>query len=41
MRAGCDDYLAKPCAFVEVWARLEVLVRRSMVLRMDMFHAAG
>lgn len=39
MRAGCDDYLAKPYAFAEVLARLEALVRRtdrarrSMVLR--------
>jgi two-component system OmpR family response regulator len=28
MRAGCDDYLAKPYAFAEVLARLEALVRR-------------
>jgi two-component system OmpR family response regulator len=28
MRAGCDDYLAKPYAFVELLARLEALVRR-------------
>src|SRR3954449_4641935 len=28
MRAGCDDYLAKPYAFIEVLARLEALVRR-------------
>jgi two-component system OmpR family response regulator len=39
MRAGCDDYLAKPYAFAEVLARLEALARRtdrarrSMVLR--------
>jgi two-component system OmpR family response regulator len=39
MRAGCDDYLAKPYAFSEVLARLEALARRadrarrSMVLR--------
>jgi two-component system, OmpR family, response regulator len=29
MRAGCDDYLAKPYAFAEVLARLEALARRS------------
>jgi two-component system OmpR family response regulator len=28
MRAGCDDYLAKPYAFAEVLARLEALARR-------------
>jgi two-component system, OmpR family, response regulator len=28
MRAGCDDYLAKPYSFAEVLARLEALVRR-------------
>ena len=27
LRAGCDDYLAKPYAFVEVLARLEALQR--------------
>jgi two-component system, OmpR family, response regulator len=29
LRAGCDDYLAKPYAFAEVVARLEALVRRT------------
>lgn len=29
MRAGCDDYLAKPYAFAEVLARLEALERRA------------
>jgi two-component system, OmpR family, response regulator len=29
MRAGCDDYLAKPYAFAELLARLEALVRRA------------
>jgi two-component system OmpR family response regulator len=29
LRLGCDDYLAKPYAFVEVLARLEALLRRS------------
>jgi two-component system OmpR family response regulator len=29
MRAGCDDYLAKPYAFTEVLARLEALARRA------------
>jgi len=29
LRAGCDDYLAKPYAFVEVLARVEALVRRA------------
>jgi two-component system OmpR family response regulator len=28
MRAGCDDYLAKPYAFAELLARLEALARR-------------
>lgn len=27
LRAGCDDYLAKPYAFVEVLARLDALMR--------------
>ena len=29
LRAGCDDYLAKPYAFAEVLARVEGLVRRA------------
>jgi len=29
LRAGADDYLCKPLAFVEVLARLEALLRRS------------
>ncbi len=29
MRAGCDDYLAKPFSFVELLARLEALARRT------------
>jgi two-component system OmpR family response regulator len=29
MRAGCDDYVAKPYAFAEVLARLEALGRRA------------
>jgi two-component system OmpR family response regulator len=29
MRAGCDDYLAKPYALTEVLARLEALARRA------------
>jgi two-component system OmpR family response regulator len=33
LRAGCDDYLAKPYAFSEVLARLEALGRRSERLR--------
>jgi len=28
LRAGCDDYLTKPFAFVELLARLEALSRR-------------
>jgi two-component system OmpR family response regulator len=28
MRAGCDDYLAKPYAFAELLARIEALARR-------------
>lgn len=30
MRAGCDDYLGKPYAFVELLARIEVLARRRL-----------
>jgi two-component system, OmpR family, response regulator len=33
LRAGCDDYLAKPYAFAEVLARLEALSRRADRLR--------
>jgi two-component system OmpR family response regulator len=29
IRAGCDDYLAKPYAFAEVLARVEALARRA------------
>src|SRR6266702_1710261 len=29
LRAGCDDYLAKPFAFSEVLARLDALARRA------------
>ncbi|HVT59026.1 MAG TPA: response regulator transcription factor [Thermoanaerobaculia bacterium] len=29
MRAGCDDYLAKPYAFAELLARLDALARRA------------
>ena len=29
LRAGCDDYLAKPYAFAEVLARVEGLARRA------------
>lgn len=29
MRAGCDDYLAKPYVFTELLARLEALARRA------------
>lgn len=29
IRAGCDDYLAKPYAFVELSARIEALARRA------------
>jgi two-component system OmpR family response regulator len=28
LRAGCDDYLAKPYAFIELLARIEALARR-------------
>jgi two-component system OmpR family response regulator len=31
LRAGCDDYLAKPFAFAELLARLEALTRRGSV----------
>ena len=29
LRAGCDDYLTKPYAFVEVLARLDAMLRRT------------
>jgi two-component system OmpR family response regulator len=41
MRAGCDDYLAKPYAFAEVLARLEALARRADRARGSMVLRAG
>jgi two-component system, OmpR family, response regulator len=41
LRAGGDDYLAKPFAFVELLARLEALVRRSVVAVKDMVLRVG
>jgi two-component system OmpR family response regulator len=35
IRAGCDDYLIKPYAFVEVLARIEALARRADRSRMS------
>jgi two-component system OmpR family response regulator len=35
LRAGCDDYLVKPYAFVEVLARIEALARRADRSRMN------
>jgi two-component system, OmpR family, response regulator len=35
IRAGCDDYLMKPYAFVEVMARIEALARRADRSRMS------
>lgn len=35
IRAGCDDYLVKPYAFVEVLARIEALARRADRSRMS------
>ncbi|SIT47818.1 DNA-binding response regulator in two-component regulatory system with CusS [Paraburkholderia piptadeniae] len=35
IRAGCDDYLAKPYAFAELLARVEALGRRADRQRMD------
>ncbi|WNC95504.1 response regulator transcription factor (plasmid) [Paraburkholderia sp. FT54] len=35
IRAGCDDYLMKPYAFVEVLARIEALARRADRSRMS------
>ncbi|RDK02832.1 response regulator transcription factor [Paraburkholderia lacunae] len=35
IRAGCDDYLLKPYAFVEVLARIEALARRADRSRMS------
>jgi len=37
MRAGCDDYVAKPYAFIEVLARLDALARRSGRVRRQTF----
>jgi two-component system OmpR family response regulator len=41
LRAGGDDYLAKPFAFVELLARLEALARRSVVAVKDMVLRVG
>lgn len=35
IRAGCDDYLVKPYAFVEMLARIEALARRADRSRMN------
>jgi two-component system OmpR family response regulator len=35
LRGGCDDYLVKPYAFVEVLARIEALARRADRSRMS------
>lgn len=35
LRAGGDDYLVKPCAFSELLARLEVLVRRTRAVESE------
>ncbi|MBB2928038.1 response regulator transcription factor [Paraburkholderia silvatlantica] len=35
IRAGCDDYVVKPYAFVEVLARIEALARRADRSRMS------
>jgi two-component system OmpR family response regulator len=35
IRVGCDDYLVKPYAFVEVMARIEALARRADRSRMS------
>jgi two-component system OmpR family response regulator len=41
LRAGCDDYLAKPYAFAEVLARVEGLARRADKARAQaVLHAA-
>lgn len=41
LRAGGDDYLAKPYAFSELLARVEVLARRSSVSTADTTLAVG
>jgi two-component system, OmpR family, response regulator len=41
LRAGCDDYLAKPYSFAEVLARMEALARRSDRARGSLVLRAG
>lgn len=41
IRAGCDDYLAKPYAFAELLARVEAIARRADRQRMEaLLHCA-
>ena len=35
LQAGADNYLAKPIFFIEVWARIEALIRRAVTKTKD------
>lgn len=41
LKAGADDYMVKPFAFVELLARLDALARRPVAARADVLEHAG